>query len=66
MTDTVAVKEESNAMKGSEADVKDSTTVERVIKSESHEQIQAEKDEWCTDNKNDVQVRHFSATLCLH
>ncbi|XP_053130104.1 R3H domain-containing protein 1 isoform X1 [Hemicordylus capensis] len=55
MTDTVTVKGESDTMKGSEVEVKDSTAVEHFIKSEIHEQIQAEKDERCTDYKNDVQ-----------
>ncbi|XP_044294038.1 R3H domain-containing protein 1 isoform X6 [Varanus komodoensis] len=55
MTDTVTEKEESDTMKGSEAEVKDNTAVEHFIKSEIHEQIQAEKDERCTDNKSDVQ-----------
>lgn len=57
MTDTVTVKEESESMKGSETDVKDGTAVEHFLKSESQEQIQAEKDERSTDNKNDGQVR---------
>uniref|UniRef100_A0A8D2J1D4 R3H domain containing 1 n=1 Tax=Varanus komodoensis TaxID=61221 RepID=A0A8D2J1D4_VARKO len=57
MTDTVTEKEESDTMKGSEAEVKDNTAVEHFIKSEIHEQIQAEKDERCTDNKSDVQEK---------
>ncbi|XP_042305443.1 R3H domain-containing protein 1 isoform X8 [Sceloporus undulatus] len=57
MTDTVTVKEESDTMKGSEAEVKDNTTVEHFIKSESHEQIQGEKDERCSDNRRDVQEK---------
>ncbi|XP_053130128.1 R3H domain-containing protein 1 isoform X3 [Hemicordylus capensis] len=57
MTDTVTVKGESDTMKGSEVEVKDSTAVEHFIKSEIHEQIQAEKDERCTDYKNDVQEK---------
>ncbi|XP_015272603.1 PREDICTED: R3H domain-containing protein 1 [Gekko japonicus] len=55
MTDTITVKEEGDTMKGSEADVKDNTALEHFIKSESHEQIQVEKEERCTDNKNDIQ-----------
>ncbi|XP_042305435.1 R3H domain-containing protein 1 isoform X7 [Sceloporus undulatus] len=64
MTDTVTVKEESDTMKGSEAEVKDNTTVEHFIKSESHEQIQGEKDERCSDNRRDVQrpVQSFGQT----
>lgn len=53
MSDTATVKEQTEAMKGSVADVKDSTPSEILIKSESQEQIQAEKDN-CTD-KNDSQ-----------
>uniref|UniRef100_A0A8D0DP75 R3H domain containing 1 n=1 Tax=Salvator merianae TaxID=96440 RepID=A0A8D0DP75_SALMN len=57
MTDTVTVNAGSDTMKGSEAEVKDSTAAEYFIKSECHEQIQMEKDERCTDNKNDVQEK---------
>lgn len=63
MTDIVTVKGESDTMKGSEADIKDNTAVEHFIKSESHEQIQAEKDERCTHLKNDFQVRIFTLNL---
>uniref|UniRef100_A0A452H5R1 Uncharacterized protein n=1 Tax=Gopherus agassizii TaxID=38772 RepID=A0A452H5R1_9SAUR len=46
--------DETDAMNGSEAEFKDITPVENLIKSRSHQQIQVEKDESCTDNKNDM------------
>lgn len=55
MTDTIRVKEESDTMKCSEAEIKDNTALEQFVRSEGQEQIQAEKVERCTDNKNDVQ-----------
>ncbi|KAJ6665432.1 hypothetical protein lerEdw1_003272 [Lerista edwardsae] len=55
MTDIVTVKGESDTMKGSEADIKGNTALEHFMKSESHEQIQGEKDERCTQLKNDLQ-----------
>ncbi|XP_074823381.1 R3H domain-containing protein 1 isoform X9 [Natator depressus] len=54
MSDTVTLKDETDTMNGSEAEFKDTTPVENLIKSRSHEQIQVEKDESCTDNKNDM------------
>uniref|UniRef100_A0A670J657 Uncharacterized protein n=1 Tax=Podarcis muralis TaxID=64176 RepID=A0A670J657_PODMU len=57
MTDTVIVKERGDTMKNSEMEVKDNIAVQHFIKSESHEQIQVEKNERCTDNKNDVQEK---------
>ncbi|XP_044834397.1 R3H domain-containing protein 1 isoform X8 [Mauremys mutica] len=54
MSDTVTLKDETDAMNGSEAEFKDITPVENLIKSRSHQQIQIEKDESCTDNKNDM------------
>ncbi|XP_078537930.1 R3H domain-containing protein 1 isoform X11 [Lissotriton helveticus] len=54
MSDTATVNEHTEAMKGSVADTKDSTPSDILIKSESQEQIQAEKDDNCTD-KNDSQ-----------
>ncbi|XP_063144769.1 R3H domain-containing protein 1 isoform X5 [Candoia aspera] len=64
MTDTIRVKEESDTMKCSEAEIKDNTALEQFVRSESQEQIQAEKVERCTDNKNDVQrpVQSFGQT----
>ncbi|XP_063144771.1 R3H domain-containing protein 1 isoform X7 [Candoia aspera] len=58
MTDTIRVKEESDTMKCSEAEIKDNTALEQFVRSESQEQIQAEKVERCTDNKNDVQEKN--------
>ncbi|XP_073161444.1 R3H domain-containing protein 1 isoform X7 [Lepidochelys kempii] len=54
MSDTVTLNDETDTMNGSEAEFKDTTPVENLIKSRSHEQIQVEKDESCTDNKNDM------------
>ncbi|XP_065416591.1 R3H domain-containing protein 1 isoform X15 [Chrysemys picta bellii] len=54
MSDTVTLKDETDTMNGSEAEFKDATPVENLIKSRSHEQIEVEKDESCTDNKNDM------------
>ncbi|XP_069081164.1 R3H domain-containing protein 1 isoform X3 [Pleurodeles waltl] len=63
MSDTATVQEQTEAMKDSVADVKDSTLSEILLKSESQEQIQAEKDDNCTD-KNDSQrpVQTFGQT----
>ncbi|XP_078537926.1 R3H domain-containing protein 1 isoform X8 [Lissotriton helveticus] len=63
MSDTATVNEHTEAMKGSVADTKDSTPSDILIKSESQEQIQAEKDDNCTD-KNDSQrpVQTFGQT----
>ncbi|XP_043380982.1 R3H domain-containing protein 1 isoform X23 [Chelonia mydas] len=54
MSDTVTLKDETDTMNGSEAEFKDTTPVENIIKSRSHEQIQVENDESCTDNTNDM------------
>ncbi|XP_044834391.1 R3H domain-containing protein 1 isoform X3 [Mauremys mutica] len=64
MSDTVTLKDETDAMNGSEAEFKDITPVENLIKSRSHQQIQIEKDESCTDNKNDMPrpVQSFGQT----
>ncbi|XP_065416584.1 R3H domain-containing protein 1 isoform X7 [Chrysemys picta bellii] len=64
MSDTVTLKDETDTMNGSEAEFKDATPVENLIKSRSHEQIEVEKDESCTDNKNDMPrpVQSFGQT----
>ncbi|KAM9189014.1 R3H domain-containing protein 1 isoform 12-T13 [Mergus octosetaceus] len=54
MSDILTVKDETDAMKGSEAEFKDTEPDENLIKSGSQEQIQAEKDENCPDSKNDM------------
>ncbi|XP_053926720.1 R3H domain-containing protein 1 isoform X4 [Cuculus canorus] len=54
MSDILTVKDETDAMKGSEAEFKDTDPVENLIKSESQEQIQVEKDENCPDSKNSM------------
>ncbi|XP_042639691.1 R3H domain-containing protein 1 isoform X5 [Tyto alba] len=64
MSDILTVKDETDAMKGSEAEFKDTDPVENLIKSGSQEQIQAEKDENCPDNKNNMPrpVQSFGQT----
>ncbi|XP_037252641.1 R3H domain-containing protein 1 isoform X2 [Falco rusticolus] len=54
MSDILTVKDETDAMKGSEVEFKDTDPVENLIKSGSQEQIQAEKDENCPDSKNNM------------
>ncbi|NWS13998.1 R3HD1 protein, partial [Pachyramphus minor] len=54
MSDILTVKDETDAMKGSEAEFKDTDPVENLLKSGSQEQIPAEKDENCPDNKNNM------------
>ncbi|NXH15843.1 R3HD1 protein, partial [Bucco capensis] len=51
MSDILTVKDETDTMKGSEAEFKDTDPVENFIKSGSQEQIQVEKDENCPDSK---------------
>ncbi|KAM9012029.1 R3H domain-containing protein 1 isoform 4-T4 [Ara ararauna] len=64
MSDILTVKDETDAMKGSEAEFKDTDPVEDLIKSGSQEQIQAEKDENCPDSKNNMPrpVQSFGQT----
>ncbi|NWQ98811.1 R3HD1 protein, partial [Burhinus bistriatus] len=64
MSDILTVKDETDAMKGSEAEFKDTDPVENLIKSASQEQIQAEKDENCPDSKNNMPrpVQSFGQT----
>ncbi|KAM9235949.1 R3H domain-containing protein 1 [Leptosomus discolor] len=64
MSDILTVKDETDAMKGSEAEFKDTDPVESLIKSGSQEQIQAEKDENCPDSKNNMPrpVQSFGQT----
>ncbi|XP_066046476.1 R3H domain-containing protein 1 isoform X9 [Chamaea fasciata] len=54
MSDILTVKDETDAMKGSEAEFKDTEPVENLKKSGSQEQIEVEKDENCPDNKNNM------------
>ncbi|XP_050196377.1 R3H domain-containing protein 1 isoform X8 [Myiozetetes cayanensis] len=54
MSDILTVKDETDAMKGSEAEFKDTDPIENLLKSGSQEQIPAEKDENCPDNKNNM------------
>ncbi|XP_055668383.1 R3H domain-containing protein 1 isoform X10 [Falco peregrinus] len=64
MSDILTVKDETDAMKGSEVEFKDTDPVENLIKSGSQEQIQAEKDENCPDSKNNMPrpVQSFGQT----
>ncbi|XP_062354075.1 R3H domain-containing protein 1 isoform X1 [Cinclus cinclus] len=54
MSDILTVKDETDAMKGSETEFKDTDTVENLKKSGSQEEIQVEKDENCPDNKSNM------------
>ncbi|KAM4859377.1 R3H domain-containing protein 1 isoform 6-T6 [Thomomys bottae] len=55
MSDTVTIKDETETMKDLEAEVKDTTRVENLIKSENYGKILAEKNEHCIDNNIDLQ-----------
>ncbi|XP_075386166.1 R3H domain-containing protein 1 isoform X9 [Tenrec ecaudatus] len=57
MSDTVTIKDESETMKNLEAEVKDKTKVENLIKSENCRKILAEKNERCIDNDIDLQEK---------
>ncbi|XP_004703943.1 R3H domain-containing protein 1 isoform X8 [Echinops telfairi] len=57
MSDTVTIKGESETMKNLEAEVKDKTKVENLIKSENCRKILAEKNERCIDNNIDLQEK---------
>uniref|UniRef100_A0A452SIU8 R3H domain containing 1 n=1 Tax=Ursus americanus TaxID=9643 RepID=A0A452SIU8_URSAM len=57
MSDTVTVKNETETMKDLEAEVKDTTRVENLIKSENYGKILAEKNERCIDNNIDLQEK---------
>ncbi|XP_045335608.1 R3H domain-containing protein 1 isoform X16 [Leopardus geoffroyi] len=57
MSDTVTVKNETETMKDLEAEVKDKTRVENLIKSENYGKILAEKNERCIDNNIDLQEK---------
>jgi len=65
MSDILTVKDETDEMKGSEAELKDTDPVENLIESGSQEQIQVEKDESCPDSKNNMPVRSFSFYFSL-
>uniref|UniRef100_A0A8C9UDP3 R3H domain containing 1 n=1 Tax=Serinus canaria TaxID=9135 RepID=A0A8C9UDP3_SERCA len=54
MSDILTVKDETDAMKGTEAEFKVTDPVENLKKSGSQEEIQVEKDENCPDNKNNM------------
>ncbi|XP_064011886.1 R3H domain-containing protein 1 isoform X5 [Pogoniulus pusillus] len=54
MSDILTVKDETDTMKGSEAEFKDTDQVENLTKSGSQEQIQVEKDENGPDSKTNM------------
>ncbi|CAH2305385.1 R3H domain-containing 1 isoform X7 [Pelobates cultripes] len=54
MSGAVAVKNDTEEMKGSEADMRHSTSLENLMKSEGYEKLQADKEEICPDNKQDA------------
>uniref|UniRef100_A0A286XJK5 R3H domain containing 1 n=1 Tax=Cavia porcellus TaxID=10141 RepID=A0A286XJK5_CAVPO len=55
MSDTIAIKDETETMKDLEAEMKDTTTVENLNKSENYGKILAEKNERYIDNNIDLQ-----------
>ncbi|XP_010604465.1 R3H domain-containing protein 1 isoform X13 [Fukomys damarensis] len=57
MSDTIAIKDETETMKDLEAEMKDKTTVENLIKSENYGKILAEKNEQYVDNSIDLQEK---------
>nr|XP_045005232.1 R3H domain-containing protein 1 isoform X2 [Jaculus jaculus] len=57
MSDTVIIKDETETMKNLEADMKDTTRVESLIKSENYGKVLAEKNEHCIDNNIDLQEK---------
>ncbi|XP_060266062.1 R3H domain-containing protein 1 isoform X12 [Ovis aries] len=57
MSDTVTIKNETETMKDLEAEVKDTTGVENLTKSENYGKILAEKNERCIDNNIDLQEK---------
>ncbi|XP_018094204.1 R3H domain-containing protein 1 isoform X9 [Xenopus laevis] len=54
MSGTVAVKDGSEAMQGSETDMRHSTSLENLIKSEGHEKLLSDKDNSCSTNQQDA------------
>ncbi|XP_037379173.1 R3H domain-containing protein 1 isoform X2 [Talpa occidentalis] len=57
MSDTVTAKNETETMKDLDTEVKDTTRVENLIKSENYGKILAEKNERCIDNNIDLQEK---------
>ncbi|XP_056392294.1 R3H domain-containing protein 1 isoform X12 [Hyla sarda] len=53
MSGIVAVKDDPDAMKGSEIDLSHSSSIENLLQSAGHEKGPTEKDEGCCDNKQD-------------
>lgn len=54
MSDIVIIKDETETMKDLEAEMRDTTRVENLIKSENYGKISAEKNEHCIDNNIDL------------
>lgn len=57
MSDIVIIKDETETMKDLEAEMRDTTRVENLIKSENYGKISAEKNEHCIDNNIDLQEK---------
>ncbi|XP_044537072.1 R3H domain-containing protein 1-like isoform X1 [Gracilinanus agilis] len=57
MSDTIIVKDGTVTVKGLEAEMKDATRIENLIKSENYEKISADKNERCIDSKIDLQEK---------
>ncbi|XP_030066571.1 R3H domain-containing protein 1 isoform X5 [Microcaecilia unicolor] len=55
MSEIVTLNEETDTMKGSEAEVKTLRSSENIIKLDNYEGVYTEKDENCTDSSNDLQ-----------
>ncbi|XP_023371611.1 R3H domain-containing protein 1 isoform X2 [Otolemur garnettii] len=62
MSDTVIVKDETETMKDLEAEAKDTTRVENIIKSENYGKILAEKNERCSDIDLQRPLQSFGQT----
>lgn len=63
MSDTVTVKHETETMKDLEAEMKDTTRVENLTKSENYGKILAEKNERCIDNNIDLQGQNDAVEI---
>ncbi|KAM8933441.1 R3H domain-containing protein 1 [Pelodytes ibericus] len=54
MSGTVTAKDDTEAMKVSETDMRHSTSLENLMKSEGHEKCQAQKEDSCPDTQQDA------------
>ncbi|XP_043930893.1 R3H domain-containing protein 1 isoform X9 [Protopterus annectens] len=55
MSDTVSVRRDADAMKGSETETKECTQLENLLKLESFANVENEREDGCADNKNLLQ-----------